>query len=151
MSENAARPLPDNPDAFAAAFVLGLESRQGSLTINDYQVAVQRLERAIRPWDSVLDVAPRSVGVLCAALTNAREIEAIAERLVDVVRAPMSVGDEIRTLGVCVGSSRIEAGEEPAAAFRRARSAMQQMRQARAGLLAPEVPEPRDTKAAVSS
>jgi len=149
VSESAARRLPDDPDAYAAAFVLGLESRQGSLTIHDYQVAVQRLERAVRPWDSVVDVAPRAVGVLCSALTNAREVEAIAERLCDVLRAPMSVGDEIRTLGVCVGSATVEPGEEPVAAFRRARAAMQQMRQARAGLLAPEVPQPRDTAASV--
>lgn len=131
---------PATETALAAAFVLGLEARQGSLTITDYQVAVQRLERAVRPWDSVLDVAPRAVGVLCTALTNDREVDAIAARLADVVRAPMAVGDEVHTLGVCVGSAKIEPGEEPSAAFARARAAMQQMRQARAGLLAPEVP-----------
>ena len=149
MSETARR-LPDDPGTFAAAFVLGLESKQGSLTISDYQVAVQRLERAVRPWDSVVDVAPRAVGVLCSALVSAREVEAVAERLADVVRAPIAVGEEIRSLGVCVGSAKVEPGEEPAMALRRARAAMQQMRQARAGLLAPDVPEPRETKAVVS-
>lgn len=128
---------------FAATFVLGIEATEGQLTVSDYQVAVQRLERAVRPWDSVVDVAPRSVGVLCTALTNARETDAIAKRLADVVRAPMAVGDEVRMLGVCVGSSLVEPGEEPAAAFRRAKAAMHQMRDARAGLLAPEAPQPR--------
>ena len=145
------RRLPDDvPGTFSAAFVLGLESQQGALTISDYQVAVQRLERAVRPWDSVIDVAPRSVGVLCSVLTNAREVEAIASRLADVLRAPMSVGDDVRSLGVCVGSSRVEAGEEPDDALRRARAAMQQMRQARAGLLEPGLPDPRDTNVPVA-
>lgn len=125
---------------FAATFVLGLEARQGTLTVTDYQVAVQRLERAVRPWDSVVDVGPRTVGVLCTSLTSAREIDAIATRLADVVRAPMAVGDDVRTLGVCVGSATVEPGEEPATAFKRARQAMHHMREARAGMLAPEVP-----------
>ena len=129
--------------AIAAAFVLGLEAKQGTLTVSDYQVAVQRLERAVRPWDAVIDVAPRTVGVICSTLTNAREVEAIAGRLADVVRAPMAVGDEVRTLGVCVGSATLQPGEDQAEAIRRAKDAMQHMRTARAGLLAPEVPTPR--------
>src|SRR3954449_7189098 len=62
----------------AATFVIGLEAVQGSLTIGDYQVAVQRLERAIRPWDRIVDIAPRTVGVLCTALSGPRELDAIA-------------------------------------------------------------------------
>lgn len=123
-----------------ATFVLGLEAMQGSLTIRDYQVAVQRLERAIRPWDRVVDIAPRTVGVLCSALTGPREVEAIAKRLADVVRAPMAVGDEVHQVGVCVGSAVVADDEETSAAFRRAREAMQQMRQARAALVQPDVP-----------
>lgn len=142
----ANRRAPGPDAALAAAFVLGVESRAGSLTINDYQVAVQRLERAVRPWDSVVDVAPRTVGVLCTALTNAREVDAIAARLAEVVRAPMAVGDEIRTLGVCVGSAVVEPGEDPSAAVRRAREAMQHMRSARASLVEPSVPSPRDDR-----
>jgi GGDEF domain-containing protein len=124
----------------AATFVLGLEAVQGSLTIGDYQVAVQRLERAIRPWDRVVDIAPRTVGVLCSALTSPREIEAIAKRLADVVRAPMAVGDEVHQVGVCVGSAVIEQGEQPVDAFRRAREAMQEMRRARSSLVVPDIP-----------
>lgn len=130
--------------AIAAAFVLGIEPQQGELTPDDYDGVVQRLERAVRPWDSVLDVAPRTIGVLCTTLTNAREVDAIAGRLADVVRAPMAVGEEIHTLGVCVGSATLGQGEAPEAAFARAREAMQHMREARAGLLAPELPDPRD-------
>jgi len=37
-------------------------------------------------------------------------------------------------------AATIEPGEEPSTAFKRARLAMQNMREARAGLLAPEVP-----------
>lgn len=121
----------------AAAFVLGIEPVHGSLTIADYQVAMQRLQRAVRPWDTVVDVAPRTVGVLCTALSGMREVDAIAARLAAVVRAPMAVGDEVRTVGVCVGSAVVADGEEPAAAFRRARDAMQQMKQARASLVVP--------------
>jgi GGDEF domain-containing protein len=132
------RTVTDN--AVAATFVLGLEAVHGTLTIGDYQVAVQRLERAIRPWDSVVAIAPRTVGVLCSALTNVREVEAIAARLADVVRAPMAVGDEVRQVGVCVGSAIVTGGEAPKEAFTRAREAMQHMRQARSLLVAPEVP-----------
>ena len=137
------RRAPMTDTSIAAVFVLGLEAVQGTLTIGDYQVAVQRLERAIRPWDSVLDIAPRTVGVVCSALSNSREIEAVAVRLADVVRAPMAVSDEVHTVGVCVGSAVVGPGENTAEAFTRARVAMQQMRKARAGLLAPDVPQPR--------
>jgi K+-transporting ATPase A subunit len=137
------RRAPGTGTAIAAAFVLGLEAPQGELSADDYDGVVQRLERAVRPWDSVLDVAPRAVGVLCTTLTNAREVDAVAGRLADVVRAPLAVGDEIHTLGVCVGSATLAPGEEPSAAFARAREAMQHMREARAGLLAPDVPSPR--------
>jgi hypothetical protein len=128
----------------AAAFVLGIEAVQGSLTIADYQVAVQRLERALRPWDSVVAIAPRTVGVLCSALSGPREVDAIAARLADVVRAPMAVGDDVRTVGVCVGSAVVQPGEVPAEAFQRARAAMQHMREARASLLGPEMPHQRN-------
>ena len=138
MTEST-RSLPGDP-TFAAAFVFGLE---GTPTDDDYHVAVQRLQRAIRPWDSVVDVGSRSVGVVCTTLTSAREVDAIATRLADVVRAPMAVGDAVRTLGVCVGAAVLTAGEQPATALARARDAMTQMRSARAGLLAPELPAPR--------
>jgi hypothetical protein len=128
----------------SAAFVLGLEATEGALTLADFQVAVQRLERAVRPWDMVVTMAPSSVGVLCAALSGTREVDAIASRLADVVRAPMAVGDAVRQLGVCVGSSLVTAGEEPHAAFGRANEAMQHMRDARAALVAPELPKQRD-------
>ncbi|HEX8002934.1 MAG TPA: diguanylate cyclase [Mycobacteriales bacterium] len=124
-------------NAVTAVIVLGIEALQGSLTISDFQVAVQRLERAIRPWDSVVNLAPRTVGVLCTSLSNAREADAIAARLADVVRAPMAVGDAVRQVGVCVGSSVVEAGEEPGDAFGRAREAMRRMRAARRSLVVP--------------
>jgi hypothetical protein len=135
------RTVTDN--AVAATFVLGLEAVHGTLTIGDYQVAVQRLERAIRPWDNVVAIAPRTVGVHCSALTNAREVEAVARRLADVVRAPMAVGDEVRQVGVCVGSAVVADGETPKDAFGRAREAMQHMRQARSMLVAPDLPAQR--------
>jgi GGDEF domain-containing protein len=127
----------------AATFVIGLEAVQGSLTIGDYQVAVQRLERAIRPWDRIVDIAPRTVGVLCTALSGPRELDALAKRLADVIRAPMAVGDEVHQVGVCVGAAVVERGEEPAEAFRRAHTAMQQMKHARDSLVAPELPRQR--------
>ena len=129
--------------ALAATFVLGLESAEGSLTIADYQVAVQRLERAIRPWDSVVSIAPRVVGVHCSALSGPREVDAVATRLADVVRAPMAVGDEVRQVGVCVGAAMIRDGETTAEAFARARESMRHMREARASLVAPELPRQR--------
>ena len=127
--------------AVAAAFVLGLEARQGTLTVSDYQVAVQRLQRAVRPWDVVIDAGPRAVGVVCTGLVSRREVEALAARLADVVRAPMAVGDEIHSVGVCVGSAELQPGEDQAAALTRAKDAMQEMRRARDGML---VPDPRD-------
>jgi hypothetical protein len=128
---------------YAATFVLGLEPNEGALSVGDYQVAVQRLERAVRPWDSVVPVAPQAVGVLCSSLIGAREVDAIAARLADVVRAPMAVGDEVHQVGVCVGSALMQAGETPDEAFARARDAMQHMREARASLVAPELPRQR--------
>lgn len=127
--------------AIAATFVLGLEPVDGTLTVADYQVAVQRLERAVRPWDSVVALAPRVVGVLCTALSGPREVDAIARRLSDVVRAPMAVGDAIRTIGVCVGSALVEPGEAAAGAFDRAADSMRTMRDARASLVAPVPPQ----------
>src|SRR4051812_20337731 len=134
--------------AIAATFVLGLEPAEGSLTGGDYQVAVQRLQRAVRPWDAVVPLAsPRTIGVLCTALSGPREVDAIAVRLADVVRAPMAVGDAIRTVGVCVGSALVEPGEAAAEAFDHANDRMTQMRTARASLVAPEVPPQRITLA----
>ena len=135
------RNRPTDTATFAAAFVLGLE---GSLTDDEREVAVQRLARSVRPWDRVVDVDAETVGVLCATITNAREIDAIAARLADVVRAPMAVGDDVRTIGVCVGSAPVADGEDPQAAMDLAGAKMRQMRAARAGLLAPEVPRPRN-------
>ena len=143
MTTTDRRTVTDN--AVAATFVLGLEAVHGTLTIEDYQVAVQRLERAIRPWDAVVPIAPRTVGVLCSALTNAREVDAIARRLADVVRAPMAVGDEVRQVGVCVGSAVLADEESQEAAFARAREAMRHMREARALLVAPDVPGQRSS------
>lgn len=128
----------------AAVFVLGLEAVQGTLTIGDYQVAVQRLERAVRSWDTVVAVGPRTVGVICTAMSGPREVDAVAKRFTDVVRAPMAVGDEIRQIGVCVGSALVEPGEVPKDAIGRARQAMQQMREARRSLVAPDVPRQRE-------
>jgi len=124
-------------NAVAGVVVLGIEAMQGSLTINDFQVAVQRLERAVRPWDSVVNIAPRTVGILCSTLSNVREVEAIATRLADVVRAPMAVGDDVRQVGVCVGTAICGDGEDHVAAFARAREAMRQMRAARRTLVVP--------------
>lgn len=124
-------------NAVCAVFVLGLESVQGTLTIGDYQVAVQRLERSVRPWDNVVNIAPRTVGVVCTALCNGREVEAVSSRLVDVVRAPMAVGDEVHQIGVCVGSAVVQPGENQADAFARARESMRQMRAARRSMTVP--------------
>lgn len=127
-------------NAVTAVVVLGIEAVQGSLTISDFQVAVQRLERAIRPWDSVVNLAPRTVGILCTSLSNQREGDAIALRLAEVVRAPMAVGDDVRQVGVCYGMALLSPGEEHASAFTRARDAMRNMRSARETLV---VPDPR--------
>jgi len=139
MPELLERKVPTDT-AVTAVIVLGVEAMQGSLTIGDFQVAVQRLERAVRPWDSVVNIAPRTVGVLCTSLSNAREVDAITRRLAEVVRAPMAVGDEVRQVGVCVGHAIMEPGEDHTAAFARARDAMRQMRSARQTLV---VPDPR--------
>lgn len=131
---------PSVDNAVTAVVVLGIEALEGTLTIHDFQVAVQRLERSIRPWDSVVNIAPRTVGVLCTALSGAREVDAIAQRLADVVRAPMAVGDDVRQVGVCVGSTMLAEGEDQVTAFARARDAMRNMRAARELLV---VPDPR--------
>lgn len=129
--------------ATAAVFVLGLEALQGSMTIGDYQVAVQRLERAVRSWDTVVAIAPRTVGVICTCMSGPREVDAVAKRFADVVRAPMAVGDEIRQVGVCVGSALVNPGEDTKDAISRARESMQHMRDARRSLIAPDFPRQR--------
>lgn len=126
--------------AVTAVVVLGIEAMQGSLTIADFQVAVQRLERVIRPWDTIVNLAPRTVGIVCHSLSSLREVDAIAARLADVVRAPMAVGDDVRQVGACVGSTVLADGEDTEVAFGRARDAMRQMREARRALV---VPDPR--------
>ncbi|HEV2891924.1 MAG TPA: hypothetical protein VGX28_16240 [Frankiaceae bacterium] len=124
-------------NAVTAVVVLGIEAVHGSLTISDFQVAVQRLERAIRPWDTVVDVAPRTVGVICHSLSSLREVDAIAARLAEVVRAPMAVGEDVRQVGACVGSAAVADGEGTEAALARARDAMRRMREARRSLVVP--------------
>lgn len=126
---------------YVAAIVLGIE---GEPTPDEREVAVQRLGRSIRSWDRLVAIGPDRVAVLCATITSAREVDAIAGRLADVVRAPMAVGDDVRTFGVCVGTATFLDGEEPEAAIQRAGEAMEQMRAARAGLLAPDLPRQRD-------
>ena len=127
----------------AAAIVLGLEPLDRGVTEDDRDAAVQRLERCVRPWDVVVPLGVSSVAVLCTALTTEREVDAVASRLADVVRAPMAVGDEIRQIGVCVGASVIDPDEERKAAFARARASMLDMRAARMALLNKRVPDPR--------
>lgn len=134
------RTRPSGTTTFAAAIVLGIE---GAPSPEEREVAVQRLGRSIRSWDRLVAIGDDTVAVLCATITSAREIDAIAARLADVLRAPMAVGDDVRTFGVCVGSAALAEGEEPEAAIQRAGSAMEQMRAARAGLLAPAVPAQR--------
>lgn len=119
----------------AAAIVLGLEPLDRDLCPDDRDAAIQRLERSVRPWDVVVPLGVTGVAVLCTALTSAREVEAVAARLADVVRAPMAVGDEIHQVGVCLGASVIDPAEERKDAFARAREAMLQMRATRVQLL----------------
>ena len=142
MPETDRRATPQSTTT-AAVFVLGLEALQGSMTIGDYQVAVQRLERCVRSWDTVVAIAPRTVGVICTCMSGPREVDAVASRFADVVRAPMAVGDEIRQVGVCVGSALVAPGEDPKEAIARARASMQAMRDARRALVAPDVPRQR--------
>jgi predicted signal transduction protein with EAL and GGDEF domain len=130
-------------NAVMAVVVIGLEPLDGVLSISDFQVAVQRLERAVRPWDTVVNLAPRTVGVVCGSLANVREVEAIAARLADVVRAPMAVGDDVHQLGACIGTAVIAEGETSDDGFGRAGAAMRQMREARRALTVPTVPTPR--------
>ena len=112
----------------AAAIVLGLERLDCDLVADDREAAIERLERSVRPWDVVVPMGASSVAILCTALTSPREVEAVASRLADVVRAPMAVGEEIHQVGVCLGSAIIDPAEERKDAFARAREAMLRMR-----------------------
>ncbi|HVF05663.1 MAG TPA: hypothetical protein VNA20_12550 [Frankiaceae bacterium] len=127
---------PDTDPSWAATFVLGLD---GALTSDDYAAAVQRIQRALRPGDHVVPMDTRTIGVHCTSLVNERETDAVAGRLADAVRGPVT--DDVRTYGVCVGSATLRDGEAMAGALHRAAEAMRQMRQARAGLLAPAAPD----------
>jgi GGDEF domain-containing protein len=127
----------------AAAIVLGLEPLDRDLVLDDREAAIERLERSVRPWDVVVPLGVSSVAVLCTALTSAREVDAVASRLADVVRAPMAVGDEIHQVGVCLGAAVIDPAEERKEAFARAREAMLRMRATRAALLKGALPEQR--------
>ena len=127
----------------AAAIVLGLEPLDRDIEIDDREAAMERLERSVRPWDVVVPLGTASVAILCTALTSAREVDAVANRLADVVRAPMAVGEEIHQVGVCVGAAVIDPAEERREAFARAREAMLRMRATRTALLKGQLPEPR--------
>lgn len=129
--------VPPVADAVTAVVVLGIEPLEGSVTIADFQCAVQRLERSVRPWDVVVNVSPGTIGVVCASLANLREVDAIAARLADVVRAPMASGDDVRQVGACVGTAVVGEGERRDEAFVRASDAMRQMREARRSLVVP--------------
>jgi hypothetical protein len=127
----------------AAAIVLGLEPLDRDVSHDDRDAAIQRLERSVRPWDVVIPLGTTSVAILCTALTSAREVDAVAARLADVVRAPMAVGEEIHQLGVTLGAAVIDPDEERKEAFARARAAMLEMRARRVQLLNRGVPAPR--------
>ena len=134
---------PQSVTTLTAAVVIGLELRGAELSEDDIQAAAERLARSVRPWDTVVPLGPGVIGVLCTALSTPREVDAVAVRLADALRAPMAVGEEIHQLGVCHGSSEMSDGDTPDAVFTRAQAAMQHMRAARARLLGSDLPAPR--------
>lgn len=127
----------------SAAIVFGLEPLDRDITPEDQEAAVHRLERSVRPWDVVVPLGASSLGVLCTALSSAREVDAVAGRLADALRAPMAVADEIHQVGVCLGATVIDPDEERRAAFLRAQTAMREMRANRVKLLGDALPQPR--------
>jgi GGDEF domain-containing protein len=128
------------PRTLSAAVVIGLEPGLGAVSLAALTAVSERLARSIRPWDTIVALGPGTVGVLCNALGSPREVEAVAARLVDAVRAPLAVGDEIEQLGACHGAAVMNEGENEDAVFSRAREAMEQMRATRAQLLGNDTP-----------
>jgi GGDEF domain-containing protein len=123
------------PTAISAAVVIGLEPGCREVSLAALAAVAERLERSVRPWDLVVPIGPGVIGVLCAGLTCEREVEAVATRLADAVRAPIAVGEEIYQLGACHGASVAVGEDDRNDAFTRAQDAMHQMRATRALLL----------------
>lgn len=122
----------------SAAVVIGLEPGYGAMSLAALQAVAERLERSVRPWDTVVPLAPGVIGVVCTALTGLREVEAVATRLADAVRAPIAVDDAIHQLGACHGAATMLDDEDQATTLGRAQAAMQLMRDARVSLLGDE-------------
>jgi diguanylate cyclase (GGDEF)-like protein/PAS domain S-box-containing protein len=79
---------------------------------DDVLIAVaRRLSGAVRDTDMVARLGGDEFAVLCPTVASAAELEALAQRLVEVVAEPVEVRGEQISVGVSVGASLGSAGQ----------------------------------------
>ena len=74
-----------------------------------------RLRSVVRSTDVVARVGGDEFAVLCAGVSSEAEVEELAARIVDVVRAPIEHDDGVASVGVSVGATVVPGGTDLAA------------------------------------
>ena len=83
-----------------------------------------RLRRAVRPTDVVARLGGDEFAVLCPGIADLRNVEGLADRLVEEVREPMVVGGVQVQVGLSVGIALVAEGEDADAVLDRADAAL---------------------------
>jgi len=65
--------------------------------------ATDHITASVRPGDLVARLGGDEFAVLCSAVSNTTEVEAIAERLIAAVSDPIDMGDHLVRIGVSIG------------------------------------------------
>jgi len=92
-----------------------------------------RLRRAVRPTDVVARLGGDEFAVLCPGIADLRNIEGLADRLVEEVREPMVVGGVQVQVGLSVGIAMVAEGDDADTVLDRADAALRAAKMAGKG------------------
>lgn len=83
------------------------------------RVAAERLSGVVRAGDTVARLGGDEFALLCTAVTEPEEARAVAERVCQVMREPIAVGERLITATLSVGVAVCEPGERDVAGLLR--------------------------------